>query len=79
MQSRISVLLAQCSGDPGEAPLFLDQETAPLPYLRVWMTASPPPPPPPPLISRSGSGTEVEVWRGNCERLPMNFPVTKLS
>ena len=30
-------------------------ETAPPPYLRVWMTSLPPPP----LISRSGSGTAV--------------------
>ena len=30
-------------------------ETAPLPYLRVWMTPNPPPPP----IPRSGSGTSL--------------------
>ena len=36
-------------------------ETAPPPYLRVWMARSPPPPPPPPLIWRSGSAT-VQYW-----------------
>ena len=52
-------------------PLFLDQtearrapkkflETAPPPYLRVWMTA----PPPPPLIWRSESTTELAKQGG---------------
>ena len=55
----------RCPGGP--APLFFDQneaqraekfflETAPPPYLKVWMTATPPPPH---LISRSGSATEL--------------------
>ena len=60
--------------DPGEGPwdppppLFLDQsearraeknflQIAPPPFLRVWMTTTPPPP----LISRSGSGTVVNM------------------
>ena len=56
--------------DPGKGPgtpLFLDQseaqraeknvlETTLPTYLRVWM----PPPPPPPLVSRFGSGTEID-------------------
>ena len=78
MQSRISVSLAQCSGDPGEAPPIFRPRDRP-PPLSKGAGCPPAPPPPPPPISRSGYGTEVEVWRGNCERLPVNFPVTKLS
>ena len=41
-----------------EGPKKFFWDTAPLPYLRVWMTPNPPPPPPPP-IPRSGSGTSL--------------------
>ena len=78
MQSRISVSLAQCSGDPGEAPPIFRPRDRP-PPLSKGLVDRQLLPPPPPLISRSGYGTEVEFWRGNCERLPVNFPVTKLS
>ena len=80
MQSRISVSLAQCSGDPGEVPpIFRPRDRPPSLSKGLDDRPPPPPPPPPPLISRSGACTELEVWRGNCERLPVNFPVTKLS
>ena len=52
MQSRISVSLAQCSGDPGEAPPIFRPRDRPLPYLRVWMPASSSPPPPPLPLSQ---------------------------
>ena len=51
MQSRISVSLAQCSGDPGEAPPIFrprdrppplskgvdNRQLPPPPYLKVWI------------------------------------------
>ena len=52
MQSRISVSLAQCSGDPGEAPPIFRPRDRPPPLskgLDDRQLLFLPPPPPPPL------------------------------
>ena len=70
MQSRISVSLAQCGGDPGEAPPIFrprdrppplskgldDRQLLPPPSLG-WGGPPPPPPPPPPPLSQG-----LKVW-----------------